>query len=161
MKKKGINMGFSLVEIIVAIAILAILGVILIPSFVSIGHRSRMEADTAKLTAISNSFKSSMSEPEVMSETKDFSTVRVKFSIDSSGNVYVSNGRVAFGDGDYTRPFLDTKIGKNALPSIGDSFKLGFSENYSKSIVFTLIPKTDNTTVQCSYELIEESDTDG
>lgn len=51
MQKAGSNKGFSLIELIIVIAIMAVLVGILAPQFISYMHKSRVAADWANLKA--------------------------------------------------------------------------------------------------------------
>ena len=57
MIKKNFNKGFSLVEIIVAICILAVLSAVMVPSLINLMQQSRIEKDETKFISMCTAFK--------------------------------------------------------------------------------------------------------
>ena len=70
--KKNEKKGFSLVEIIVSICILAVLMSVLVPSYIAMMNDSRIKKDEAKFESICTAFKKALGEPEVQNEVEQF-----------------------------------------------------------------------------------------
>ena len=156
MIRKNKNKGFSLVELIVAVAILATLTAFLVPSYISFIGETRMEKDEIKFESICIALKTAMSDPGVIKETEKISgngTFKVVFAVDS-------NGLISFGDGLFvgseTNDFDKTVLWLNSYQSIGLTYKVESSEFRNKYIVFTVTPKTSTTTVECKCEIVED-----
>lgn len=153
--RKNKNKGFSLMEIIVAVAILSIFCAVLIPSYIHLTQESRLKQDHAKFEGMCTSFKMALTEPEVRKEFEELSstaTIKVVCQFDE-------NGYVVFGDGKLlgvTEGELENSpLWLNSYQSIGLSYQTASKDFNNKYIVFTMTPKTTNSTATCEYEILE------
>lgn len=88
MKKERMNdKGFSLVELIIVIAIMAILIVVLAPQYLKYVEKSRLAADQTTIVEYINAMQVLASDPEVsLDSTKEYS-----IKSDSDGKIKVSD----------------------------------------------------------------------
>lgn len=68
MKEKMNNKGFSLVELIIVIAIMAVLIAVLAPQFLRYVERSRLQADNSAIGEIANAAKVAATDEDVAAE---------------------------------------------------------------------------------------------
>ena len=78
-KKKGMRVlneeGFSLVELIVVIAILGVLVLVMAPSLLTYNERSRAEKDSSTMDEVVNAVQLALADQEIYDEVLRFSTV--------------------------------------------------------------------------------------
>ena len=142
-------------EIIVAVAILAIFAAVVVPSFIHITQETRVKKDLAKFDAMCTAFKLALTEPEVRQEFEELgpnATIKVIFQFDENGYASFNDGKlIAMNEGD-----LDgSKLWLNSYQSIGLFYQAESKEHDNKYLVFTLTPKKTNTTATCEYEILE------
>ena len=73
--EKNKNCGFSLIEMIVVVAIMAVMVVVLAPSLLTYNERSRAEKDNASMDELVNAVQLALADSEVYDEVLRFSTV--------------------------------------------------------------------------------------
>ena len=78
-EKLSNNKGFSLVELIIAVAIMAVLIGILAPQYLRYVERSRVSSDNEYLDAVRKAVESVVADPAV--DTDDTSTVTIKMMV--------------------------------------------------------------------------------
>lgn len=71
--KRNKNQGFSLIEIIVVVAILAVMVIVLAPKLLSYGERSRASKDTATMDEITNAIQIALSDQQIYDEVVQYS----------------------------------------------------------------------------------------
>lgn len=91
-KNKNYNKGFSLVELIIVIAIMAILSGALAPQLMKYIEQSRVSTDTANCDAIKSVVNTTLANEAAYSEVTETSTI----TISASGITYT--GSTAFKD---------------------------------------------------------------
>ena len=73
--KKNKNHGFSLIEMIVVVAILAVMVLVLAPKLLSYNERSRAEKDNSSMDEVVNAIQLALADQEIYDEVLRFSTV--------------------------------------------------------------------------------------
>ena len=155
MALKRKNSGFSLMELIVSIAILATFAAIVVPSFVSSMHGTRIKKDETKFETVCTAFKVALGEPEVQKEAAlvgGGNKLTAAFKIDDNGLLDFSQGQLV---GVSTETFKKTKLWLNSYQSIGVTYKTESTDFHGQYIVFILTPKTEITTAKCEYRIVE------
>lgn len=71
MKKKMNNKGFSLVELIIVIAIMAVLMVVLAPQFLKYVEKSRLQKDNSAISEIANAIKVACADEAIIRDVSD------------------------------------------------------------------------------------------
>lgn len=90
MKKKN-NKGFSLVELIVVIAIMAVLMVVLAPAMLRYVEKSRVQKDESAVAEVINAVNLALSEEAINEATKENDTVIVSDKSITSTNTTLQN----------------------------------------------------------------------
>ena len=121
--KKLNNQGFSLVELIIVIAILAVLMGILAPQLVKYVEQSRRQRDESALDEIKNSTQLALSEEEVYSDP-----------LTDGASVVISDGAMVTS----TSPSLQNEIQKTVTEKITFSSKY-YQERGGESITVTYV----------------------
>ena len=75
MKNASKNQGFSLIELIVVVAIMAVLVVILAPALLQYNERSRAERDNSAMDEVVNAVQLALADAQIYDEVVAFSTV--------------------------------------------------------------------------------------
>ena len=75
MKNASKNQGFSLIELIVVVAIMAVLVVILAPALLTYNERSRAERDNSAMDEVVNAVQLALADAQIYDEVVAFSTV--------------------------------------------------------------------------------------
>ena len=92
------NKGFSLVELIVVIAIMAVLTSVLAPSLLGYVEKSRMQKDDSAMGEVTNAIKLALADQDVYDECLYYN-VSNNFSCyvdgDTSGSPAVQNGTLS------------------------------------------------------------------
>ena len=100
MFKKSKNNGFSLVELIVVIAILVVFAAILVPSLMQYTENSRAQKDVSTMDEVVNAFQLAMADQDCYDEAIKYSCTNNYLTYsDSSGNY----GQV-IADGEFWAP---------------------------------------------------------
>lgn len=104
MKKESMNnKGFSLVELIIVIAIMAILIVVLAPQYLKYVEKSRVSADQASIQGYIDAMQVIAADPDVslsgtLTMTKATGATKVDISADLQKFINTSNGEGLMGD---------------------------------------------------------------
>lgn len=132
MKKKN-NKGFSLVELIVVIAIMAVLMVVLAPAMLRYVEKSRIQKDESAVGEIINAANIALSDETVNAAVSKTTTIVI-----STGSITTTNDT-----GDAL---------KNELSKTIDPAKVKFSSNEHKNQKYTIsiVEGKDGTTLQAS-----------
>ncbi|MBR4207101.1 MAG: type II secretion system protein [Lachnospiraceae bacterium] len=129
------NKGFSLVELIIVIAIMAILVGVMAPQLIKYIEKSKVSADTQSADSVHTAIVTAMLDPEVAQ--------------DSAYDANVSNIQGAIGEG---ATFGAGLLGSTAneilggsTPSLKSNGHSGYSVQISNSTVIVTLPGTDST----------------
>ncbi len=132
-RKKLGNKGFSLVELIVVIAIMAILTVVIAPQFMRYIEKSRESVDKQTIESIKSSIEAGLADEAAW----DSVTGKVEINFDNNGN-FNNNG--ANDDRVYnpsTFTAFNTEVNSNLNKTV--SFK---SKKYKDGVTFTVAADT-------------------
>lgn len=154
MSIKSKNKGFSLVELVICIAVLAVCVSILVPSYLTLSQESKVKADLTKFDSISAALKTALSEPEVQKEMKKIGgeQISVTFRINDGGLIEFVKGQML---GNEERFIEHSKLWVNISQKIGTTYNVENEDFHNKFLVFTLTPKTSTTTAKCEYVVQE------
>ena len=147
------NKGFTLVEVIITLTILAVLTAIFVPSFIAMSNNARVEKDVAVFESISIAFKKSLSEPEVRKEVEQLGLGQKKtiaFKISEDGVINFNEGTIM---GTSRTPLQTSTLWLNTYQSVGTSCELESQDFDDKYLICELVPKTEKTTAQCHYKI--------
>jgi len=97
--------GFTLIELIIVIAIMAILGAIAIPNFLSTSNRARLKADIQSAVVIDNAknmyetetgvfFESTKTAAEIVTELTNGSYLKKSYTPQTSGANWVNDNKM-------------------------------------------------------------------
>lgn len=115
MKKN--NKGFSLVELIIVIAIMAVLMAVLAPQFLRYVERSRLQSDNTALGEIANACKVAATDERVANAVADGATITVTIPLSASNAL-----TVAATGGDATlNTAAETALGNELTATIGNT----------------------------------------
>lgn len=136
-KKLG-NKGFSLVELIVVIAIMAILTVVIAPQFMRYIEKSRESVDKQTIESINSSIQAALADEKAWDSLGDAS-ITVKFdnnggavTTDAAGEVTALDRTYSISASDFTK-----ELNKNLNKTV--SFK---SKKLKDGVTFTINPTT-------------------
>ncbi len=87
MKEKMNNKGFSLVELIIVIAIMAVLIAVLAPQFLKYVERSRFQKDLSAIGEVENAAKIAVSNEKIASDVLGTTGKKATITISSAGVV--------------------------------------------------------------------------
>lgn len=153
MKKKLLNRkGFSLVELVVTIGIVAICSAIIVPTYIHMVTESRIDQDNIKFDSICTALKSSLSQPEVQNEMAaepwNNEPFLIVFTSNSeTGEMKLTKGQAAKDAS--TVKVLDTmQLGKEAFLWMDMTYTVANREAYGYQLTIRCTPKTHNTTAQ-------------
>ena len=156
---KNKTKGFTLLEIIVVLAILAILITLLVPSYLNSMQATRAKKDIMKIESMCTAFKTALSEPEVMKEAEEVGgggELTAVFYIDENGLVVFNEGKLLGANYATLTDALimeETDLWKNSYQTIDLRYQMESEDHYNHYIIFTLTPKTYKTTAKCEYEM--------
>lgn len=102
--KENENKGFSLVELIVVIAIMAVMTSVLAPSLLGYVEKSRMQKDDSAMGEVSNAIKLALADQSVYDEC-------LKYNVQANYSCYADSTIDAFDD---DKAFQDKNRGTNA-----------------------------------------------
>lgn len=152
MRKKIFNKkGFSLIELVVVIAIMAIASAIIVPTFLHMSQESKIKQDNIKFESICTALKSSMSEPEVQKELEEWcnnTPFRVVFVSDSvTGEMKLLKAQVK-ADGVETQILEETVLGDHAWQWMDREYVLADKDSFGYHLIIECTPKTYKTTAK-------------
>ena len=152
MRKNKLNRkGFSLIELVVTIAIVAICSAIVVPTYINMLTESRIDQDNIKFDAICNALKSAMSEPEVQNEMETLfgnEAFLVVFVSDSNtGEMKLTKGQAAK-DAANVYVLEDMQLGKMAVQWMDRTYTVANPEAKGYQLTIKCTPKTYNTTAK-------------
>ena len=153
---KNKNSGFSLMELIVAVSILAILAAVFMPHLIGLLTESKTAHDEIKFESICTTFKTSMGTPEVQKELENISAgsdIIVVCPIGEDGVIDFELRKIY---GSKTKDMKVSELWKNSYQMIGYTYQMEDKSFCGKYMVFELIPKTETSTAKCTYS-IEDS----
>ena len=104
--KKTNNKGFSLVELIIVIAIMAVLMAVLAPQFLRYVERSRIQSDNTAIGEIANAVKIAAANENINTEIAGAGAAGVTLTIPAAA------GAVG-GTGTLLKPEIDAAVGTN------------------------------------------------
>lgn len=145
--------GFSLIEITIAVAIMAVLAAILIPSFINYLNDSKIKKDEVKIQSMCTALETSLSDREVrlyVEKTFDNNDITLEFEI-NDGYIDFKEGKLI--SNDIEVPFKTSKIGLNSFQAMGTDYQLEQTKTAEGTLTFTMIPKKSNTTAEVTYNL--------
>lgn len=150
MKKKIFNnKGFSLVELVVTVAIVAIFSSILVPTFVHMTQESKAEQDQIKFESICSALKSAMSQPEVQNELAAEPWNNEEFLIvftsnADTGEMKLAKAQVAKDVSSQTT-LEDMELGKAAIQLMDREYTVAHKHSFGYQLTIKCTPKTHNT----------------
>ena len=153
-----IKKGFSLIELVVAVAIMAVLAALLVPSFIHYLDDARIKKDQVKFDSMATAFKTALGEDEIRREVeRDFKNeeITLTFTI-TKGHIDFTVGELK--NDNKTVLFKDSKIGLNTYQTIGTEYQMEQTKIADGTLTYTLVPKQSNTTVVVAYELELENE---
>ena len=118
------NKGFSLVELIVVIAIMAVMAAVLAPSLLGYVERSRAQKDDSAMGELTNSIKLALADQDVFDECLAY-TAKANYSCYVDGNIAKANLPTTADKG-----YIETK----AAGSEGGSKNVGVQYMYSDEL---------------------------
>lgn len=151
--------GFTLIEIVVTIAIMATLSAILVPSFVALSRESRMKKDNVEFEAVCTAIKSALAEPEVRKELEQNDKIQnqpflVAFESDPTGKINFANGKIFLDKTDTEIKFNDLKMAKFVYQSVDKQYQIELRECYGYTLKIAVTPKQSNTTAKATYTFV-------
>jgi len=120
--KKTSNKGFSLVELIVVIAIMGVLMVVLAPQYLKYVEKSRLQKDNSAIAEIAENIKIAVADEEIAKE--------VRTASGSKAEVKLTGGTALA----YSASKLDTEL-KSIL---GDKVELNSNTYSGKTVVISV-----------------------
>ena len=148
--------GFTLLEIIVTVAVLAALATMLVPSFIHAQNDSRRNQDETKFQSVCTAFKTSLAEPEVIKEVEklcDNNKLTITFEITDDGLLAFGNGEIV-GNLDKKRVEGST-LWLNTYQTVGLTYDLASNDFKGKSLVLDITAKTEHTTAKCEFRIVD------
>ena len=124
--RKGSNnkkRGFSMVEIIIAVSILAVVTAVMVPSLIHYVEKSRAQKDDSAMSSFADAVSWASSDDKVVrelagaSDSVEDGVVVITFSPDENGKMTVDNAKLG-----------DKKL-KEAMPSLARKFETWIQEN--------------------------------
>lgn len=154
MFKKYKNGGFSLVELIIAIAILATLTIIIVPTYIHLNQEAKLNKDITKFNSICTVFASSCGEPDVRKEMDGLyngNDIIIVCRIDEAGTVNIGESEIF---GSYTDALYNTKLWLDASQMFDNTYSVENSQFRNQYLIFYITPKTSTSVAKCEYEIV-------
>ena len=140
MKKEMNNKGFSLVELIVVIAIMAVLVGILAPQFLKYVEKSRLQKDNTAISEIANAAKTACAEEDVLDAMGSKAANLTLTTLTGSGQGYKISG--------VTPAALEKEMENTLGAEVKISSKTYTNASSKPEIVIT--PATTGVSVSCN-----------
>lgn len=140
MKKEMNNKGFSLVELIVVIAIMAVLVGILAPQFLKYVEKSRLQKDNTAISEIANAAKTACAEEDVLDAMGSTAANLTLTTLTGSGQGYKIS--------DVTPAALEKEMENTLGAEVKISSKTYTNASSKPEIVIT--PATTGVSVSCN-----------
>ena len=140
MKKEMNNKGFSLVELIVVIAIMAVLVGILAPQFLKYVEKSRLQKDNTAISEIANAAKTACAEEDVLDAMGSTAAKLTLTTLTGSGQGYKISG--------VTPAALEKEMENTLGAEVKISSKTYTNASSKPEIVIT--PATTGVSVSCN-----------
>lgn len=137
MNKKRNNKGFSLVELIVVIAVMAVLVVVLAPAYLRYVDKARVQKDVSAVSEIVQSIKIAAAEETV---SKEITSSGITVKVDTNGVISV-DGETVTATG-VTDDNKETALGKEIRATVGETLK--FTSSTLKGQQVTISVKQDD-----------------
>lgn len=147
--KKTNNKGFSLVELIVVVAIMAVLMVVLAPQLLRYVERSRLQRDNSAIAEIANVIEIALADEAINADTPNGTTVTIVNAANTNAEVEFAND-IAGATG--------TLLADELEAAIGDTYTTS-STTYNESdanIVLTITKANGQTTISVTEGWIAE-----
>ena len=140
MKKEMNNKGFSLVELIVVIAIMAVLVGILAPQFLKYVEKSRLQKDNTAISEIANAAKTACAEEDVLDAMGSTAAKLTLTTLTGSGQGYKISG------------ITPTELQKEMQNTLGAEVKISSKTytNASSKPEIVITPATTGVSVSCN-----------
>ena len=140
MKKEMNNKGFSLVELIVVIAIMAVLVGILAPQFLKYVEKSRLQKDNTAISEIANAAKTACAEEDVLDAMGSTAAKLTLTTLTGSGQGYKIS--------EVTPAALEKEMENTLGAEVKISSKTYTNASSTPEIVIT--PATTGVSVSCN-----------
>ncbi|MCM1282456.1 MAG: type II secretion system GspH family protein [Muribaculaceae bacterium] len=137
--KKRNNKGFSLVELIVVIAIMAVLMVVLAPAMLRYVEKSRVQKDESAAAEVAHAVELALAQEDIYVEAGTVSGTSGSFTITLTG----STGAMTF-------PASATKLKADVEATVGTTVKMSSKTHSAQTYTITV---TYNATRQ-AYEVV-------
>lgn len=134
-RKAAANKGFSLVELIIVVAIMAILGTVLAPQYLKYVEKTRLQKDNTAISEIANAIKIAMADETINSKTTTPTTITIK---SSEGNEGKEAKTVTFNTG--------SELDKELKAVIGETFTTTSNTYKTSSASIVITVNYDSTT---------------
>lgn len=157
LKAKNINGGFSLIEILVAFAVLGVLSTFLIPSLIASSQHADQEKDSTKFESMCDAFKRASAEPEVKKEMERVAgggDIIIIGEFDEEGVLNIAESQIV---GLETMKLKESRLWLNAYQSIGEEYEAESDGLEEKFITFYLQPKSAVNNSNCDYSITDKS----
>ena len=133
------NKGFSLVELIIVIAIMAILVGVMAPQLIKYIEKSKVSADTQSADSVHTAIVTAMLDPEV-AQASDYDT-----QVGAIATATISEGTSVTGTGGGELANAVNEILGGTAPALKSHGHAGYTISMSGSTVFVTLPSTDST----------------
>ena len=147
--------GFSLIELLVSIAILSILAVVFVPKLWTYYQSTKQDKDAITIESVNTILKTALGEEAVQREVISYvqdGTFTITFDCDDAGKIIWENGTL---EGKNTVALKNTKIWSVISADLESVYTCESKEHFNHSIRFVLTPKTTTTTADSAYSWIE------
>ena len=141
MNKKRNNKGFSLVELIVVIAVMAVLVVVLAPAYLRYVDKAKLQKDESAISEVVNAVKIAAAEEKVSNEIPSTGSLVLKFT---SGNAFEVHSTSITGDD------ADAENLISELTATVGTVTLS-SSTYKNATVYITISQNTNHVLTVSY----------
>lgn len=153
--------GFSLIELVIAVAIMAVFAAWMVPSFMHLREESKQKKDMTKIEAVCDAFQGSLGEEEVVQEIESWNAATPE-NVEFGLIYYVKvgeDGLIDFSKGALTdgtlRRFSESKLWGSLYQAVGKTYQTDSKSLLGKYLVCYLKPKTSTARASCEYMILE------